>query len=267
MNDARKISISQFGTPPLWLRNIAGWTPASEPLRYWQPMNSTSGSGGGLTLIDLGPNNWDATVGGGTPSIVNGVINGQPVLRLNGVLDFMSFAGTDIPLPIGEVSTVVIVAKGVALGSGAIGTIVAFATKVNAYQGFLTTNLGGYAPLFWGGGNGGSAVNYVGINPFDYSTQFFSFVTSYNGGGNFALTNAFVATRNNIAQTVTTSGSSGTNSNLSQIGQWPNAPGALNFPGDIAEIIIFARGRDATFDKNLQNYLVGKYGSQVGVIV
>lgn len=231
-------------------------------------MEQTSGSGGGLTLIDQGPLHTNATVGAGTPSIVPNVLNGKPILRLNGINDYMVFAGSNVLMPINGNSTVVIVAKGVVLSGAAFGTMLALMTGSGGYEGFLTTGASsGYAPFFMGGGNGTvSPPSYVGVSPFNYSSQFFSLCVGFQGAGDFGSVGAFSVTKNNVLQSVIASGPSSTNGGSNQIGQWPNAAGGLNFPGDIAEIIVFARLPDAQFRSNLQGYLVTKYGSQLGLV-
>lgn len=243
----------------------AAWNPGDESLRYWQPMDKFSGSGGSLTLLDQGPNSWDATVGGGTPAIVPGVLNGNPVLRLNGTTDYLSFAAGSVVMPIGSPSTVIIVAKGTLLTAGNFAALVTFATDTK-YEGFLNINNVGYANMFWGGGNA-STTSYVGINGFDYSSAFYALVVTYNGAGDFSAAGNFTALENNTPQTVSASGAVGTVASRSLIGAWPDALGALNYPGDIAEIIVASTVWDATTLGKLHTYLNTKYGMGIGAVV
>ena len=246
------------------LKTAHTWNPGNESLTVWFRMDNTTGSGGSLTLVDKGPNGYNATVGGGSPSIVTNVINGQNILRLNGSTDYLTFAGTNILMPINSPSTVVIIAKSpAALGSGAFGVMLALATQAASYEGFYVANSSGYGALNWGGGNG-TGGTYTSITSFNYYSSFYGLTITYNGGGSFGTPSNFNAYTNNSSQTITASSPSNTAQAKNLIGAWPDALGSLNYTGDIAEIIVFSSVLNSTKLAQLHTYLNTRYGVGVG---
>lgn len=241
----------------------APWDPSQATTTYWQPMNKTSGSGAGLTLLDQSGNAYNATVGGGTPSIVPNGIGTNPVLRLNGLTDYMAIGTSNALLPFGNPGTVALMLKGTLLSAG-FGVSLALKSISNGYQAFFSANSAGYQPWNFGGGTGG-AQTALGISGFDYSSAFFGFVFSYTGG-DFNNAANVAAYKNNVLQTAIASSGAGTASALNLIGAWPDALGSLNFPGDIAEIIVFPVAADATLLTNIHTYFNGKYGVGVSAL-
>lgn len=272
MGAAFKFSTGQIATPPLWIRNPPTppvWDPSVEFPRVWFEMNHTTGSGLSLVLVDQSTNGRDATVGSSSaPAIVPNVLNGNPVLRLDGNLGhYMRFGGTTPLMPTNAQSTVVIVYKAPSIYPvNTFATMLSLCTKTTAgggFEGFLSINAAGYTNLFFGGGNGGGNVNYCGVAGFDYYSAFVGLVTSYTGAGDFSVPGSFACLSNNVAQTIVNTGQSGTAGAESMIGAWPAAGPGLFFTGDIAEIIVFP-SLPTAYAADLHNYLNTKYGPGVG---
>lgn len=234
-------------------------------------MMISSGSGTDLTLIDQGPNHYDAAVGNlakPAPTIVPNVLNGNSILRLVAAdQNYMKFGGTNPVIFPNQGATTVVVAKYPAvLNNGDFQTFLTNASGVNKYQGFSMSNADGYSPLTFGGGNGSlPAVASVGVDGFDYSSAFFTLVIEWNGGGDFSNVANYEAFRDGVTNTVIQNGTAGTAASQSLIGAWPSAGPGLFAGMDVAMIIGFAEKLGPAKRAKLSAYLISRFG--VGITI
>jgi len=240
-----------------------GWVPSDKAgLIAWFRADTVSVDGGNnvTSWTDQSGNAYNATPTGTAPKKVNSVINGNPVIRFvaadNGRLTFAS--GISL-LDKDTANTVVFITKATAqLTGGSFGVFLGLGTSSTTRTSFFNAETATYGQLNAGGGTAGTDTN-VGLTTFNYYSAFYSLISQYNGGGSFStaanyswLTNGSTNNPTNFAGAVNTT----TGENC--IGAF--GPSALNYDGDIAEIIVWNSTLSGGDQTSLLSYISSRYG-------
>jgi len=248
-------------TPP-------AWNPLDEnPLVWFRADTLTQSAGVVTSWTDKSGNGYNATPTNG-PTVVSGVLNGQPVVRfVSASTQYLTFGGSTTFRTKNDPLTFVIVAKlASALGSGVFQVLFCAGSDMaggiaGGWHGYANfANNAGYPPLFFAGGQA-SPNTVVGVSGFDYSSDFFGLTTTYDGTGNFSDSTKWQVFKDNVAQTVANAaGTANTSTIQSHIAAWLPPGSELCPDADIAEIILFPSVFDSTALGNLHGYLFGRYG-------
>ena len=235
----------------------APWTPASESLIAWFQASTYNGT----TWPDSSPNGYNASLAGtgAAPTLVTNVVNGQPVVRFNAG-KYFTFASGVHPINEDTPYGIVIVFKATALTMGNYYGLVTISTGASSQQFMLLQNFStDYGLLIMGGGYGNPGGQGVGVESFDYSSDFIALEQMYNGGGDLNSIANFSARVSNIPQSIIQNvGSSNSVLGTNVIGALSTSGDGLLI-GDVAEIIIPASAWDNDTLTKLNTYLYDKY--------
>lgn len=246
--------------------SIAGGVPPTEVpatgLGVWYKADTIAGADGALVpvWIDSGPNHFDlSAVGGNQPTIQTSERNGQPVVRFDGVDDYMqtvaSILGSKLCGP--QAQTVFVVQKQLSTDGG---------SSTYAWNGTDALNLLN-AHIAYTDGNlyydTGSAAPPTGrlIGPraqADPWADTWHIVEMVRDGatGSFTIEGNSPVT----PTTIPTGTFNGAVSSTLWVGNHPSGGIANVFQGDIAEFIMFNRTLDAAERTQVRNYLKQKWG-------
>jgi hypothetical protein len=220
----------------LWLKGDAGVTAAGANVAEWQDQSGHARHAAQPTV-------------GNQPMLVSNGRNGMPVLRFDGVDDFLTF---NLPVNgLSEMSLVLVCANSQSRDGGVANVQ--------------------YAPLFWNESAGWGTVH---LSPFQSSVKFRFGTTQANNlpqytrpasvGSDFTIT---VAVKSGASEYLYVNGSMV----LSQGGKLSSIAGCQDignlgrgynntfFPGDIAEVLVYARALTDAERSAVEQHLSSKY--------
>lgn len=233
------------------------WSPSSLTLVAWFRADTYNGS---TQWNDGSPNAYNATLvgAGAAPTLVTGVINGQPVVRFAGGKTF-AFAGSNTLVTPTTAFTLVLVTKVTLLASSTYNGLIYLRTGASSFLTYLLLDFAGYQPFTIGGGNGAASGNGLGIAAYDYSTGFGALTINYDGTNGFNTVAKYSGDKSGAAQTFAANTQpTNTSSGISGIGDFGVAGGG-SLVGDIAEIIV-ATSVSVPDAASLRTYLNTRYG-------
>jgi hypothetical protein len=209
-------------------------------LKMWLKADAIVGSDGDLLTSwnDSSANNYDVGNFGGAdrPTLKTNIVNGNPVVRFDGVGNFLANASS---IGVSQPNTVFIVAKKDAAGTNARWSE-SYPPAPSPQILYLDTS--GYFSLYAGSGIVQDAVNRAGA--------FHVFTGILNGASSHTY----------VDGTLKASGNPGTNG-VGNVGMMVDAGTSEFNSGDIAEILIYNSALSNTDRGNVEAYLKAKYAT------